>query len=165
MGMLLKLLCPGDVPAKAHKMIMNDTTNFSYEQVCLEKHHAFIIYSHWYFDGYGKPLVDNTTNQLIEDSRLRIWGEWDRMVVFYEILLRKLLYKHCIFFEFDMALNPTALDVVLYLGKLYKKISQIVLLLHFYEIPLKYAYTRGGFSDLNCIKLSNMYMIICIIGV
>ena len=89
MGMLLKLLCPGDVPAKAHKMIMNDTTNFSYEQVCLEKHHAFIIYSHWNFDGYGKPLVDNTTNQLIEDSRLRIWGEWDRMVVFYEILLRK----------------------------------------------------------------------------
>ena len=134
MGMLLKLLCPGDVPAKAHKMIMNDTTNFSYEQVCLEKHHAIIIYSHWNFDGYGKPLVDNTTNQLIEDSRLRIWGEWDRMVVFYEILLRKLLYKHCIFFEFYMALNPTALDVVLYLGSFIKKFPK----LYFYCIFMRY---------------------------
>ena len=64
MGIVFKLLCPGDVPAKTHKMILNETTSVVYEDICFEKHHVEVVYSLWNFDYRGYPLLDNNTNEL-----------------------------------------------------------------------------------------------------
>ena len=94
MGKLFKLLCPGDVPAKAHKMILNETTNVVYEDICLETHHIEVVYNLWDFDYYGTPLLYNNTNELIMYELERIWGKYDRMAHDWEILHRKLLHKN-----------------------------------------------------------------------
>ena len=96
MGILFKLLCPGDVPAKAHKIILNYTTSLKFEEVCLEKHYVHMVYDLWKVD---MEIVDNTTNRLIEYSAHweRIWGEYDRMTFDWEVLLRKFLLNYCIF--------------------------------------------------------------------
>ena len=97
MGIILKLLCPGDVPAKAHKLILNTTTAAGYEEYCHENYHAKLVYNLWQYDYQGFPLVDNTTNEMIEHPwPARIWGEYDRMISDWEIILRKLLFEHCI---------------------------------------------------------------------
>ena len=96
MGISFKLLCPGDVPAKAHKMILNETTSVLYEHICLEKHRVEVWFDLWKFDYAGFPLIDNNTNELILRSLDRVWGQYDRMLLEWEILLRKLLHKNCI---------------------------------------------------------------------
>ena len=89
MGILFKLLCPGDVPSKAHKLILNSTTSVLYEDMCIEEHHADVIYDLWAHDYWGWPLLDNTTNELIEYPVWPVWGDYDQMTGFYEILLRE----------------------------------------------------------------------------
>ena len=95
MGIVFKLLCPGDVPAKAHKMILNETTSVVYEQICVEKHHVEAIYDMWYHDYRGYTFIDNTTNKVIEHPTKMIWGLTDRIPQDYEVALRELLMKHC----------------------------------------------------------------------
>ena len=94
MGILFKLLCPGDLPFKAHKLILNTTTAVSYEEYCHEKHYAEVTIDLWAFDYSGYPLLDNTTNQIIESPEPKIWGVFDRMAMPWEVLIRKLLLKH-----------------------------------------------------------------------
>ena len=94
MGIVFKLLCPGDVPAKAHKMILNETTSVVYEDICLEKHHIEVVFDLWDYDYQGWPLLDNNTNELILHPPKLIWGQHDRIASKWEILLRKLLYKN-----------------------------------------------------------------------
>ena len=91
MGIILKLLCPGDVPAKAHKLILNSTTTGSYEEYCHEKHKAEVVYDLWVWDYRGYPLIDNTTNEVIEHPIERIWGQYDMMPMDWEIVFRELL--------------------------------------------------------------------------
>ena len=91
MGIVFKLLCPGDVPAKAHKMILNETTSVVYEDICLEKHHVEVVYHLWQFDYQGYPLLDNNTNELILYPVEPIWGIYDVMPWPWEMMLRKLL--------------------------------------------------------------------------
>ena len=94
MGIILKLLCPGDVPAKAHKLILNSTTTGSYEEYCHEKHKVDVVYDLWVHDYRGYPLIDNTTNEIIERQRARIWGQYDTMPMIWEIVLRELLLNN-----------------------------------------------------------------------
>ena len=96
MGIVFKLLCPGDVPAKAHKLILNSTTSVLYEDMCIEKHHVDVVYDLWFHDYMGWPLLDNTTNELIEHPVETVWGEYDQMPLDWEILLRELLLNNCI---------------------------------------------------------------------
>ena len=90
MGISFKLLCPGDVPAKAHKIIVNETTSI-YEHICLEKHYVDVIFDLWNFDYRGYPLIDYNTNELIKYSVEPIWGLYDVMPWPWEMMLRKLL--------------------------------------------------------------------------
>ena len=98
MGIILKLLCPGDVPSKAHKLILNSTTSVLYEDLCIEKHHVDVVYSLWMHDYIGFPLIDNTTNELIEYGVVPVWGDYDRVPWDWEIVLRELLLNDCIQF-------------------------------------------------------------------
>ena len=75
MGIFFKLLCPGDVPVKAHKMILNETTSVVYEHICLEKHHIEVVYNPWFYEYRGWPLFYNNTNELILNLAVEpIWG-------------------------------------------------------------------------------------------
>ena len=96
MGIFFKLLCPGDVPSQAHKLILNSTTSVLYEHICFEEHHVDVVYSLWFHDYVGLPLIDNTTNELIEYSVWPVWGELDHMPRWWEIMLRELLLYNCI---------------------------------------------------------------------
>ena len=96
MGIIFKLLCPGDVPSKAHKLILNSTTSVLYEDMCIEEHHADVAYELWAHDYSGLPLLDNTTNELIEDPGWPVWGDYDFMPWDREIMIRKLLLNNCI---------------------------------------------------------------------
>ena len=98
MGIILKLLCPGDVPSKAHKLILNSTMIGGYEEYCHEEYHVDVIYDLWFHDYVDWPLLDTTTNELIEysDSVWRIWGQHDHMTRFEENMLRELLLNNCI---------------------------------------------------------------------
>ena len=98
MGIIFKLLCPGDVPSKAHKLILNSTTSVLYEHMCIEKHHADVVYDLWKHDYEGWPLLDNNTNELIEYPVEPIWGDYDQMPWNWEIMLRELLLNNCIQF-------------------------------------------------------------------
>ena len=98
MGILFKLLCPGDVPSKAHKLILNSTTSVLYKDMCIEKHHVDVVYDLWAYDYGGWPLIDNTTNELIEYSVWPVWGEYDFMPQDWEIVLRELLLNNGIRF-------------------------------------------------------------------
>ena len=94
MGILFKLLCPGDVPPKAHKLILNSTsTSLLYDHICFEEHHVDIVYPLYMHDFRGLPLIDNTTNELIEHNVWNIWGVTDRIVYDWEILHRELLFR------------------------------------------------------------------------
>ena len=55
-GIFFKLLCPGDVPTKAHKLILNSTIA-GYEEFCYEEHHVEVVYSLWQYDYTGYPLL------------------------------------------------------------------------------------------------------------
>ena len=94
MGIILKLLCPGDVPAKAHKLIINSTMIGGYEEYCHEKHKAEVVYNLWLHDYADFPLVDNTTNELVEHKVNPIWGQYDFMPWDWEILLREVLLNN-----------------------------------------------------------------------
>ena len=96
MGIIFKLLCPGDVPSRANKLILNSTTRVLYKHICFEEHHADVIYDLWNFDYSGYPLIDSITDELIQYPVYPIWGEYDLMVYDWEILLRKLLFINCI---------------------------------------------------------------------
>ena len=96
MGIIFKLLCPGDVPSQAHKLILNSTTSVLYEHICFEEHHVDVVYSLWLHDYAGFPLLDNTTNQLIEHQVSPIWGTYDHMSWDWEVLQRELLFINCI---------------------------------------------------------------------
>ena len=96
MGIIFKLLCPGDVPSMANKLILNSTTRVLYKHICFEEHHADVIYDLWNFDYTGYPLIDKITDELIQYPVYPIWGEYDLMVYDWEILLRKLLFINCI---------------------------------------------------------------------
>ena len=98
MGIFFKLLCPGDVPPKAHKLILNSTMIGGYEEYCHEEYHVDVIYDVWFHDYIGWPLIDNTTNELIEYSVWPVWGEYDFMPQDWEIVLRELLLNNCIQF-------------------------------------------------------------------
>ena len=89
MGIIFKFLCPGDVPSKAHKLILNSTTSVLYEHMCIEKHHANVSYDLWFHDYAGYPLLDKTTNELIENPIWRIWGQFDHMLMPWEIVGRE----------------------------------------------------------------------------
>ena len=89
MGIIFKFLCPGDVPAKAHKLILNSTTSVLYEHMCIEKHYVDVAYDLWMHDHAGYQLLDNTTNELIEHPLWRIWGRFDKMVMPWEIVGRE----------------------------------------------------------------------------
>ena len=93
MGIIFKLLCPGDVPAKAHKLILNATTAVGYEEYCHEEHNIEVLYDLWQFDYDGFPLLDNVTNELIEYPVEPIWGVYDHIPYQWEIALRELLLK------------------------------------------------------------------------
>ena len=58
MGIIFKLLCPGDVPSKAHKLILNSTMIGGYEEYCHEEYHVDIVYDVWMYDYQGMPLID-----------------------------------------------------------------------------------------------------------
>ena len=77
MGIIFKLLCPGDVPSKANKLILNSTTRVLYKHICFEEHHTDVIYDLWNFDYTGYPLIDNITDELIQYPVYPIWGEYD----------------------------------------------------------------------------------------
>ena len=94
MGIIFKLLCPGDVPSKAQKLILNSTTSVLYKDLCIEKHHVDVVYDLWAYDYGGWPLLDNTTNELIEYSVWPVWGELDHMPKYWEIMLRELLLNN-----------------------------------------------------------------------
>ena len=96
MGIIFKLLCPGDVSSRAHKLILNSTTSALYEDMCIEEHHADVVYELWAHDYSGLPLLDNTTNGLIEYPVRTIWGDYDQMPWNWEMLLRDLLLNSCI---------------------------------------------------------------------
>ena len=97
MGILFKLLCPGDVPPKAHKLLLNSSrTSLLYDHICFEEHHVDVVYPLSLHDFRGIPLLDNTTKELIEHKVLTIWGQYDRMVWDWEILLRELLFCNLI---------------------------------------------------------------------
>ena len=82
MGIVLKLLCPGDLPSKAHKLLLNSTTSVLYEHICLEEHYVDITFDPWILT---VPLLDNTTNELIEYPPEIIWGEYDMIPSEYEL--------------------------------------------------------------------------------
>ena len=96
MGIIFKLLCPGDAPSKAHKLILNSTTSVLYEHICFEEHHVHVVYDLWLHDYNGKPLVEKTTNELVKLPVWPIWGEYDQMPWDWEIVLRKLFLNNCI---------------------------------------------------------------------
>ena len=98
MGIIFKLLCPGDVPAKAHKLILNTTTTNGYEEYCHEKHYAEVVYDLWDHDYNGWRLLNKTTNELIERTGLRVWGQYDKMPHDWEFVQRELLLNNCIKF-------------------------------------------------------------------
>ena len=98
MGIIFKLLCPGDVLSRAHKLILNSTTSALYEDMCIEEHHADFTYTLWSYDYKGWPLLDNTTNKLIEYPVWPIWGYYDYMPHGWEIVLRELFLNNCIQF-------------------------------------------------------------------
>ena len=98
MGIILKLLCPGDVPSKAQKLILNSTTSALYEDLCIEEHYVDVAYDLWFFDYDGRPLLDNTKNELIEYPVWPIWGYYDYMPHGWEIVLRELFLNNCIQF-------------------------------------------------------------------
>ena len=93
MGILFKLLCPGDLPSKAHKLFLNSTTSVLYEHICLEEHHVAVSYDPW---ALQRPILYNTTNELIQYPVNIIWEEYDRVPWDWEILLRELLLNNCI---------------------------------------------------------------------
>ena len=99
MGIVLKLLCPRDVPAKAHKLILNTTTK-PYEQICIEEHMVDVVFDSMMFGGWydNMPLLDYWTNELVEYEVWPIWGEYDQMPWEWEILQRELLLNNCIQF-------------------------------------------------------------------
>ena len=90
MGILLKVLCQGDQPSRAHKLILNETTIHFYKDICIEEHNVNFLYEpalRWY------PLIDNTTNEMIryskktEDTPL-VWGSEDRVTDHWEVVMR-----------------------------------------------------------------------------
>ena len=93
MGIILKLLCPGDLPSQAHKLILNSTTSVLYEHICFDEHHVDVVYDPWYLT---VPLFDKTTNELIEYQVEPVWGELDHIPQYWENLLRELLLNNCI---------------------------------------------------------------------
>ena len=95
MGIIFKLLCPRDVPSKAHKLILNSTTSVLYEQICFEDHHVDVSYNPWFVEW---PFLDNITNELVEHPVWPVWGQYDQMPWEWEIMLRKLLLNNCIQF-------------------------------------------------------------------
>ena len=96
MGILLKVLCQGDQPSKAHKLILNETTIHFYKDICIEEHNVNFLYEaglRWY------PLIDNTTNEMIRYSKNTldtttsilvslVWGSEDRMTDHWEVVMR-----------------------------------------------------------------------------
>ena len=105
MGIVLKLLCPRDVPAKAHKLILNSTTT-PYEQLCLEEHVVDVVFDTFMFGQCDEwecweynSLLDLWTNELIEYPVWPISGEYDRIPWEWEILKRELLLNNCIQFK------------------------------------------------------------------
>ena len=102
MGIIFNLLCPGDVPSKAHKLILNSTTTGGYQEYCHEEHRAEVVYDLWDHDYAGWPLLDNTTNELIEDPVWPVWGDYNRIPQDWEIVLRELLLNNCIQFTIDI---------------------------------------------------------------
>ena len=86
----------GDVPSKANKLILNSTTRVLYKHICFEEHHVDVAYDVWVHDYTGYPLIDNITHELIQYPVWPITGEFDCMVWWWEILLRKLLFINCI---------------------------------------------------------------------
>ena len=83
---------------KAHKLILNTSTAVGYEDYCHEEHHVDAVYNLLVHDYFGVPLVDNTTNELVEHPVYPVWGEFDQMTYNWEILLRELLLNNCIQF-------------------------------------------------------------------
>ena len=82
MGILLKLLCPGDLPSTAHKLLLNSTTSVLYEHICLEEHYVVVTYDPWIL---SETLLDNTTNEMIEYPLEIIWGQYDKVPLDWEI--------------------------------------------------------------------------------
>ena len=120
MGIFFKLLCPGDIPSKAHKLLLNPSTIVGYEEICFETHHAdLIIHTMQYI---YSPIVDNTTtpHSLMEHwGDGRIWGEWDRVIYEYEVLKRKLLLNHCMNKQNNNCNSNIAVNFSMFINNLY----------------------------------------------
>ena len=86
----------GDVPSKANKLILNSTTEVLYNNICFEEHHADVVYDLWHHDYLGSSLIDDITHELIQYPVWPVWGQFDCMVWWWEVLLRKLLFMNCI---------------------------------------------------------------------
>ena len=93
-------------------MILNSTTEVLYNNICFEEHHAVVAYDLWLHDFMGYPLIDNITHELIQHQVWPVWGEYDCMVWFWEVLLRKLLFINCICVQKFIKLKASSKYVV-----------------------------------------------------